>query len=102
MESGLRFKHLLWRCEQGKQPSKLETSLRHLFRKLEEVSFKKLVTGCKSDAFKAPDIKVSLARLKKDIKMTSFFGNCCVEKFLTLPVFLENKESAIGPYATQQ
>ena len=31
-----------------------------------------------------------------------FLGNCCVEKFSTLPVSLENKQKTIVPYAALQ
>ena len=41
-----------------------------------------------------------LPRVKKDIKYTSFLGNCCDEKVSTLSVCLENKQCTITPYAT--
>ena len=43
--------------------------------------------GCKSDACRVSDKKASLPRLKKDIKKTSFLGNCCGKKCSTLPVY---------------
>ena len=38
--------------------------------------------------------------MKKDVKYTSFLGNCCDEKVSTLSVCLENKQCTITPYAS--
>ena len=46
------------------------------------------------------NLKALLSRLKENIKKTSFLGNFCVEKFSTLPVCFENKQSKIVPYDT--
>ena len=63
-----------------------KTSLLDLFSRI-------YVTGCKSDTCKASDQKRALARLKEDIKKTSFYSKptvtakCCS----TFPVRLEKK-----------
>ena len=45
---------------------------------------------------------MSLTRPKRNIKKTSFPGNCCGKKCSSLPVCSENKQSTIVLYTTLQ